>query len=220
MAEFEKPNQHENYLGILLEDIKKRTTTFVDLKEQLRAAENQLNALIRDYEQERHQRQEEIWRQRCLTRCTKCYDIPPGKTMGQRISTPWGGWGLMPEDDTHYVLMSDSPDYHRPYRIFHRLCGSCYEIELKAHAADGGRMRDLSKDEVEEINQILTLTKADTDYGRLNYRTHASLSKKWSLHTYTDIVVRWYNLHIPEEAYEIGQKIDFNNLLEELKQKK
>lgn len=201
---------HNRDLLVRQEEINNILLELHTLREQLGGKEGILKILVEDYQKQRYQKQEEIWRARCLTRCTSCYNTPPGEPSNwqQKLPTPWGGWGLIPLDDAHYVLRrgkhwhtSHESDYHHSHLYFERLCNSCYTLALESHAKSGGGMHKLTTPEVEEINR--TVADQSCQYG---YMKTCALTDKFG-HA-TDVEVRWYNLPIPEGAYEIGDRLE------------
>lgn len=221
MKEFKTPEYHQDYLENFQREIQTMARSCVSLESQLGFARDRLNDLIRSYKSERYRRQIEIWRGRGLTRCTMCYDIPPDKMPSrydERVPTAWGGWGLIPLDDVHHVLISGKHSHcchecssEYTALTFHQLCSNCYEQQLKACATGYERMRDLTKEEVEKINQVLTSNQKE-------YEVTDILRKKFG--DFNEIRVVWAGLRIPEGAYEIGQPIEFEELLKQLRQTK
>lgn len=200
--------QHQQVLDVLHCDIDSVARQIFELQEKLGNGLNELYQLVEEYQRQRFRRQDEIWQSRGLTRCTICYDVPPNHTpsrFDKRIPTPRLGWGLMSVRDTRYVSSrgshwhtSHESDYHHSHIIFHRLCSPCYQNELKVAAAREGGLHDLSKDQVQEIDDIRQSSQE-------SWEQNALLRKKFG--NFSEIVVRWHDLPIPEEAYEIGTKI-------------
>jgi len=200
--------QNQNYLTLAQEEIKTLTENILGLRQRLVTDEKTLRQLVDDYQEERYRRQEEIWQDRGLTKCTLCFDIPPGhipNNYDQRIPTRWGGWGLMPSDEARYISISGEhwhtnheSDSHHTHLYFHRLCNHCYLEKLRDQATGKGGFRDLNPDQVEAINSILE------KHGN-TYQGDQELRRIYGHRD--EIKIYWHQLSIPEGAYEIGTVI-------------
>lgn len=201
-------------LEALRAEIEGQQKLLLALQTQFETGQKRLEQFVATYHQERYRQQEALWHDRCLTRCALCSNIPPDEPVSEpfygdveRRTTVWGGWGLIPVDDAHFVVVSGKADYPRKeysgdwsetFVVLHRLCTNCYQGELKAYAAGRrtGRILGLNKQTVEEVNQALA--SSGEKHNLVLERLFGRADK---------MQVRWHNLGIPEGAYEVGQKI-------------
>ena len=202
MVENNRVEQHQFYLDtVYLDTVHKDIDTIarqvLDLQDKLKSGQNELDGLVQKYQQERYSRQVEIWAERNVTRCTSCFD------------TPQRNWGLVPPEDVYYVSIkgdhwhtSHEADYHHNHLWFHRLCNPCYMGYLKDCATSEGGLRDLAPEEIDKINDIIASKKegyaADHDIRELFGQAD-------------NIRVYWHRLPIPEQAYEIGRTLSFDD---------
>lgn len=190
--------ERSSYFDSAQREIEALAQNILGLKQELPTKERALYELVQNYQKERYRRQEEIWQDHGLIRCTLCFNVPPG-------------WGLMPADEAHYISIrgdhwhtSHESDYHHTHLLFHRLCGHCYLEKLKNQATGTGGFRDLNPDQVEAINSILE------KYGN-TYQGDQKLTRMYG--HYSEIEIYWHQLHIPKGAYEIGTTIKIEDLL-------
>lgn len=213
---FETVTRHQNYLETRWGEIDIIAQAIVELQDQLAGKDQSLRKLVERYQQERYRRQEEIWKSRRLTRCTRCYDVPPGHEPDRwKNITPtiWGGWGLIPFEDAHYTIVSGhhwhtshESDSYDSHSWFHRLCGNCYLDKLKDCAAGDENLHDLSIEKVEEIRLALVTEITSTSH----FSEEGSVMRRKFKYSSDDIKVFWYQLPIPEKAYEIGKNISID----------
>lgn len=183
---------HKEYLEICQKKIESLAGQTIELANQLKAGQEELSKLVKEYQQKRYSRQVEIWAKRGLTRCTNCFDSP------QR------NWGLIPLDDVLYISTkgdhwhtNHESDSHHTHLWLNRLCNVCYMQELKDCATSKGGLRVLNTETVNYIDEILATQKG--------YEADKTIRER--IGRADDIRVYWHQLPIPEQAYEIGKII-------------
>lgn len=181
-------------------NIKKAGFHIEVLREALGDLEVNRGELLRVYQLLRYRAQLNIWQNRGLVRCTKCFELGPSEEKQGKIGTDLG-FGLVSKEEASYILLKyishRAAIRHKGYthKVYeaHCLCPACYyNMQGLSDLIKNRSMVDLDET---RINKILE----EPDFLDRGSKKIVSILK-------CEPRIFWHNLPIPERAYEIGEE--------------